>query len=84
MMGLDDLIAADDGEYVSLALKLAHDADFKCRMETDINLNSDKLFERIEVVREMETFFLEAHKSSQNGELLTNTKFRNILDSDPG
>ena len=81
MMGLDDLIAADDGEYVSLALKLAHDADFKCRMQAAINSNSEKLFERIEVVREMETFFLEAHKSSQNGEILNNIKFRNILDN---
>ena len=84
MMGLDDLIAADEGEYVSLALKLAHDADFKCRMQADINSNSGKLFERIEVVREMETFFLEAHKSSQKGEILTNTEFRNILDSGSG
>jgi predicted O-linked N-acetylglucosamine transferase (SPINDLY family) len=61
-MGLDDLIASDMDEYVTLAIKLAHDSDFKNQMQNDIKANSHKLFERIEVVREMENFFLSAHK----------------------
>ena len=60
-MGLNDLIAANSDEYVTLALKLAHDDDFKSRMQEDINANSHKLFERMEVVRELEAFFVEAY-----------------------
>ncbi len=56
-MGLNDLIASDAESYVSLALKLAHSADFKKTMQEKINQNSHKLFERIEVVRELERFF---------------------------
>jgi predicted O-linked N-acetylglucosamine transferase (SPINDLY family) len=59
-MGLSDLIAASAVEYVTLAFKLAHDKDFKNRMQEDINANSYKLFERMEVVRELEAFFVEA------------------------
>ena len=61
-MGLDDLIASDANEYVSLAMKLAHDPDFKNQMQNDIKANSHKLFERIEVVREVENFFLSAYE----------------------
>ncbi len=64
-MGLSDLIASDAGEYVSLALKLAHDADFRSRMQADIQANSHKLYERIEIVREIEAFFIQAYNSSQ-------------------
>jgi protein O-GlcNAc transferase len=60
-MGLDDLIASDENEYVSLAMKLAHDPDFKSQMQNDIKANSHKLFERIEVVKEAEKIFLTAY-----------------------
>ncbi len=63
-MGLSDLIASDGEEYVSLALKLAHDSDFKRRMQDEIKANSHKLFERMEVVREMEDFFVRAYEAS--------------------
>jgi len=60
-MGLRDLIATNPDEYVALALTLAHDDEFKNRMQDDINANSHKLFERMEVVRELEAFFIEAY-----------------------
>jgi predicted O-linked N-acetylglucosamine transferase (SPINDLY family) len=66
-MGLDDLIASNENEYVSLAIKLAHDPDFKNQMKNDIKENSHKLFERIEVVREMENFFLSAYEQMCEG-----------------
>jgi len=62
-MGLSDLIATDAGTYVSLALKLAHDADFRKRMKTDIEANCHKLFERTDVIREMEIFFIRAYQA---------------------
>jgi predicted O-linked N-acetylglucosamine transferase (SPINDLY family) len=74
-MGLSDLIASDADSYVSLALKLAHDADFRSRMQTDIKENSHKLFERIEVVQEMEAFFIQAYNSFQKDEVLTDAGF---------
>ena len=59
-MGLNDLIAHDAEIYTSLAIKLAHDADFKSRMQDDIKANSHKLFDTSETVRELENFFIQA------------------------
>ena len=69
-MGLSDLIAADASSYVELALRLAQDRDFKERMQADIRENSDKLYERHELVREMESFFIAAYKAYVKGEPL--------------
>ncbi len=71
-MGLSDLIATDANSYLRLALKLAQDADFKRRMQEDIKTNAHKLYERFEVIEEMETFFISAYKAWQAGTALTN------------
>ena len=71
-MGLSDLIATDANSYLRLALKLAQDADFKRRMQDDIKANSHKLYERIELVEELEVFFISAYKAWQAGTTLTN------------
>ena len=78
-MGLNELIASNAEAYVSLAYKLAHDDIFKSRMKAEISVNSHKLYERIEVVREMEIFFSEAYKSWQKGEILSNEVFKEVL-----
>lgn len=70
-MGLSDLIAEDEESYLELALRLAQDADFKSRMQADISANSHKLFETIETVREMETFFQAAYEAWRTGEPLS-------------
>ncbi len=75
-MGLTDLIATDAESYITLALRLAQDSDFKRRIQADIKANSHKLYERIEVVREMESFFIQAYNSSQKGEILTDVDFK--------
>jgi protein O-GlcNAc transferase len=80
-MGLDDLIAQDEESFINLTLRLAQDQKFKHQMRSDIKANSHKLYERMEVVREMETFFIEAHKCSQNGEVLNNDKLKVILEN---
>ena len=72
-MGLSDMIATDAESYLELALRLAQDADFKCRMQTDIKANAHKLYENHETVREMEKFFIAAHEAWKTGETLTNS-----------
>lgn len=72
-MGLNELIATDANTYLILALRLAQDVDFKRRMEADIEANVHKLYERHEVVREMESFFMAAYEAWKTGNTLTNT-----------
>ena len=60
-MGLHELIATDADSYLSLALRLVQDIDFKRRMQADIKANVDKLYKRPESVREMESFFIAAY-----------------------
>ena len=66
-MGLSDLIATDADTYLDLALRLARDADFKHQMQAGIKANIDKLFERLDTVREMERFFIAAHDDWMTG-----------------
>ena len=49
-MGLSDLVATDEDSYLTLALRLAQDIDFKRQMQTDIKAHSHKLYERHEAV----------------------------------
>jgi predicted O-linked N-acetylglucosamine transferase (SPINDLY family) len=70
-MGLSDLIATDATTYLDLVLRLAQDADFKRRMQADIKANLDKLYERLDTVREMENFFISAHNAWKSGQVLT-------------
>ena len=60
-MGLHELIATDADSYLSLALRLVQDIDFKRRMQADIKANVDKLYKRPEPVQEMERFFIAAY-----------------------
>ena len=73
-MGLNDLIATDEKSYLALALRLAQDEDFKRRVQDDIKDNAHKLYERLDTVKEMETFFISAYKAWQTGTTLTNLK----------
>ncbi len=75
-MGLSDMIATDEETYVQLALRLAQDKGFQLRMQNAIKANSHNLFERIEVIREIEAFFLQAYEAWQKNDVLTNTKFK--------
>ncbi len=75
-MGLNELIATDGESYLATALRLAQDVDFKRRMQTEINANAHKLYERHESVREMETFFNAAYEAWRTGEILTKSSFR--------
>jgi predicted O-linked N-acetylglucosamine transferase (SPINDLY family) len=69
-MGMNELIVTDEETYLALALRLAQDLDFKKRMQADIRANVAKLYERHEVVREMEKFFIAAYEASTSAKPL--------------
>ncbi len=62
-MGLLDLVAADETQYVELAVRLGRDAEFRNAMHSEILRRSDVLFQNDSVVSEYETFFEEALQS---------------------
>ena len=66
-MGLTNLIAGDPVSYVNLAIKLAQDKDFHRQMQTDITANAHRLYETSDTIREIETFFLDAHEAWRTG-----------------
>jgi predicted O-linked N-acetylglucosamine transferase (SPINDLY family) len=58
-MGLRDLIACDEREYVPLAVRLGREADFRQAMRRQILGRCEVLYEDKRVVREYEHFFQE-------------------------
>lgn len=59
-MGFTDLIAHNNEEYISLALRLAHDGEFHNYCKNEILRRSEVLYENSESVKEMEDFFRHA------------------------
>jgi predicted O-linked N-acetylglucosamine transferase (SPINDLY family) len=59
-MGMMDLVAGDESEYVALSVRLGRDADFRHCMRRQIEERRDVLFGDDHVVREYEAFFREA------------------------
>ncbi|MFY0626215.1 MAG: tetratricopeptide repeat protein [Reichenbachiella sp.] len=57
-MGIDDLIAKNDIEYVYLATKIATDASYRAKVVSKIDVNNYKIFEDQEAVSELEAFIL--------------------------
>ena len=56
-MGMQELIASSDAEYVNLAVKLAQEPGFRRQVRREIGQRRDALFEDVTVVREYESFF---------------------------
>ncbi len=56
-MGIDDCVAADIEEYVSIALRLATDPDFNLEICNKIRETNVELFERSESIVEFSDFF---------------------------
>ncbi len=57
LMGMDACVAENLNDYVSIALKLAHDKIWRQNVGKQIQSNSHVLFEDLEAVREVERFF---------------------------
>lgn len=60
-MGINNCIARTPEEYVNVSLKLGNDSDFRNTVKAKILSRSSVLYEDMEVVREFERFFIEAH-----------------------
>ena len=67
MMGISELIATSEKEYVNIANRLAIDRDFHERMSQLINERSEHFFENNETVRELEQFMIAAIEAQRNG-----------------
>jgi predicted O-linked N-acetylglucosamine transferase (SPINDLY family) len=56
-MGVMDCVAHDAKSYTDIALRLANDRDWRAHIVEKISTRSHVLYEDIEAVRELETFF---------------------------
>src|SRR5207244_2101043 len=59
-MGLPDLVAADEADYVRLAVRLGTEPDYQEAMRRRVGAASEVLFEDESAVRELENFLLSA------------------------
>jgi predicted O-linked N-acetylglucosamine transferase (SPINDLY family) len=60
-MDLDECIARDPDEYVSISVRLGTDQEFRDKVKSRILSRCKVLYEDSNVVREFERFFVEAH-----------------------
>ncbi len=67
-MGFEDLIARDVDDYVEMAVRLATDKAWRAEMVEKLNSRSDRLFENMETVRELEQFFVAAIEARRKNE----------------
>jgi len=56
-MGMNDLCASSDEEYIRLALEVARDREMRTALSETIRAREAALFEDARVVRGFETFF---------------------------
>ncbi|WP_460182189.1 O-linked N-acetylglucosamine transferase, SPINDLY family protein, partial [Thermopirellula anaerolimosa] len=59
-MGVEDLVAGDEQQYVALAVRLGRDGDFRQAMREKILQRCGVLYEDEQVLREFEAFFRRA------------------------
>jgi len=66
-MGSEDLVVASPAEYVSKAVQVATDREYRQYVTQRIAQASDVLFNDLEAVREHERFFEEALSHERQG-----------------
>ena len=66
-IGFTECIARDESEYVTIAMRLAHEREFRARAQRAISEGAHLLYEDQAVVREFERFFDEAIAESAKG-----------------
>ena len=67
-MGVTDLIAKDEHDYVEIATRLAHDTAWRERMQEHIRERSAVLFENTAVIDELSRFLTEAVTAARKRE----------------
>lgn len=60
-MDMDECVARNPEQYVSIALRLGTDKNFRDEIKAKIHSRCAVLYEDIEVVREFERFFIKSH-----------------------
>lgn len=69
-MGFTELIADSTEEYISLAVRLAHDREFHAYCKAEILIRSGAIYENAFAIHEMEDFFRDAvHAASEHRKL---------------
>ena len=59
-MGIPELIARNTQEFVELNYRIANDPEFRSALKTRVEERLPLLYEKIEAIRELERFFLDA------------------------
>ncbi len=70
IMGINDLIVNNAEEYISLAYKIANDSFFREKVSMSICQKAGLLFENIEIVNELQEFFIAAIQAYRKGDAL--------------
>lgn len=63
-MGVIGCVAGNGRQYADIALRLAHNLDFRNQMRAEITKNSHVLFDDVEAVREIEEFLIKAFEEA--------------------
>jgi predicted O-linked N-acetylglucosamine transferase (SPINDLY family) len=69
-MGIAGLTAPDGSQYADIALRLAHDRDWKRQKEAELGSRKDILYEDAALVRELEQFLVAAVGAAAEGRKL--------------
>ena len=64
-IGLDELVARSENEYIELAVRLSQDSGFREQMRNRIEQNRAVLFEDESPIRALEDFLIEARRKSR-------------------
>ena len=62
-LGLTELVATSDSDYVELAVKLAQDADYRDRIRGRLAASRETLYDDVAPVRALENFLVEATRT---------------------
>lgn len=71
ILGIDDTIARDKKEYTDIAVRLAHDIDFRQGVEAQIRTNAHLLWNRKSTIAEWEQFVEEVASGKEATNLHT-------------
>jgi predicted O-linked N-acetylglucosamine transferase (SPINDLY family) len=66
-MGILDTVATGLDDYVAKALRLAQDKAWHASLSERIRAGSDRFFDNLQTVRDLENFFLAAHDHARQG-----------------
>ncbi len=66
-MGVSGLTAENAAQFVDIALRLAHDPDWRAQKQVELRQKCGVLYENLAAVRELEAFFASAVMAATEG-----------------